>query len=290
MKKEKFEVLNTRAPRVDAVVKATGRAQYAADLNHPGQLYGAILQSPYAHARILNIDTSKALRLPGVKAVITAADVGLIKYGVSPARYDETLFAHEKVRYVGDEIAAVAAIDAATAREALKLIKVDYEELPAVLTIEEALAYVELMKRWDLTQETLAARLGRNRSTIANTVRLLQLSPKVQQLLSRNELSAGHARAILALPTFESQEQVAAEVVEKGLSVRDVERLVKRLQKAGEEKPEPGPDPFVQDIQDRLERSLGTKVKVTIKGKRGSIKISFFDLDELDGLIRKICT
>ena len=156
--------------------------------------------------------------------------------------------------------------------------------------IEEALAYVELMKRWDLTQETLAARLGRNRSTIANTVRLLQLSPKVQQLLSRNELSAGHARAILALPTFESQEQVAAEVVEKGLSVRDVERLVKRLQKAGEEKPEPGPDPFVQDIQDRLERSLGTKVKVTIKGKRGSIKISFFDLDELDGLIRKICT
>ena len=140
MKKEKFEVLNTRAPRVDAVVKATGRAQYAADLNHPGQLYGAILQSPYAHARILNIDTSKALRLPGVKAVITAADVGLIKYGVSPARYDETLFAHEKVRYVGDEIAAVAAIDAATAREALKLIKVDYEELPAVLTIEEALA------------------------------------------------------------------------------------------------------------------------------------------------------
>ena len=174
-------------------------------------------------------------------------------------------------------------------RESLEAALVENLQRENLNPIEEALAYVELMKRWDLTQETLAARLGRNRSTIANTVRLLQLSPKVQQLLSRNELSAGHARAILALPTFESQEQVAAEVVEKGLSVRDVERLVKRLQKAGEEKPEPGPDPFVQDIQDRLERALGTKVKVTVKGKRGSIKISFFGLEELDGLIKRIC-
>ncbi len=140
MKKGKFDVLNTRAPRVDAVIKATGQARYAADLKLPGQLYGAILQSPCAHARILNIDTSRARRLPGVKAVITAADVGLTRYGVSPARYDETLFAHDKVRYVGDEIAAVAAVDPATAHEALKLIRVDYEELPEVMTVEEALA------------------------------------------------------------------------------------------------------------------------------------------------------
>ncbi len=121
MKKKQFDVLNTRAPRVDAAIKATGKAQYADDLNRSGQLYGAILQSPLAHAKIISIDTTIAARLPGVKAIITAKDVGLTKYGVSPARYDETLFAHDKVRYVGDEIAAVAAIDLETAHAALEL-------------------------------------------------------------------------------------------------------------------------------------------------------------------------
>jgi len=134
-----FQVLNTRAPRLDAPAKATGQAKYADDLTMPGMLWGAILHSPYAHARILHIDTSKALKLPGVKAVVTAKEAGLIKYGVSPARYDETLFAYEKVRYVGDEIAAVAAVDQATAQEALDLIKVDYEELPAVFDMFEAM-------------------------------------------------------------------------------------------------------------------------------------------------------
>ena len=138
--KKSFDVLNSRAPRLDAPDKATGRARYADDLTMPNMLYGAILQSPVAHARILKIDTSRAKRLKGVKAVITAKDVGLTKYGVSPARYDETLFAHEKVRYVGDEIAAVAAVDQETAMEALSLIKVEYEELPTVLDIPSALA------------------------------------------------------------------------------------------------------------------------------------------------------
>jgi 4-hydroxybenzoyl-CoA reductase alpha subunit len=134
-----FQVLGTKAPRLDAPAKATGRAKYADDLSMPGMLYAAILQSPVPHAKILHIDTSKARKLPGVKAVITAKEVGLVKYGVSPARYDETLFAHEKVRYVGDEIAALAAVDQATAQEALSLIKVDYEELPAVFDMFEAI-------------------------------------------------------------------------------------------------------------------------------------------------------
>ena len=134
-----FSVLNTRAPRVDSPAKATGRAKYADDLSMPGMLYAAILQSPLAHAKILHIDTSKAKKLPGVKGVITAKEAGLVRYGVSPARYDETLFAWDKVRYVGDEIAAVAAVDQATAQEALELIKVDYEELPAVFDMFEAM-------------------------------------------------------------------------------------------------------------------------------------------------------
>jgi 4-hydroxybenzoyl-CoA reductase alpha subunit len=135
-----YDVINTRAPRLDAPSKATGRAIYIDDMTLPGMLYGALLQSPYAHAKILNIDTSRASRLRGVKAVVTAKEAGRIKYGVSPARYDETIFAHDKVRLVGDEIAAVAALDLETAMEAVSLIQVDYEELPAVFTPEEALA------------------------------------------------------------------------------------------------------------------------------------------------------
>ncbi len=134
-----YQVLNTRAPRVDGPAKATGQAKYADDFKLQGMLYASILQSPVAHARILHIDTSRAKKLPGVKAVVTSREAGLIKYGVSPARYDETLFAHDKVRYVGDEIAAVAALDQDIALEALSLIKVDYEELPAVFDMFEAM-------------------------------------------------------------------------------------------------------------------------------------------------------
>ena len=134
-----FQVLNSRAPRLDAPDKVTGRAKYADDLSIPGMLHAAILQSPLAHAKILHIDTSRAEKLPGVKGVVTAKEAGPVRYGVSPARYDETLFALDKVRYVGDEIAAVAAVDPETALEALELIKVDYEELPAVFEMFEAM-------------------------------------------------------------------------------------------------------------------------------------------------------
>ena len=135
-----YNVINTRAPRVDAPDKATGRAVYTDDLQFSNLLYGAMVQSPLAHGRIKNIDISKAQRLPGVKAVVTAKDVEIIPYGVSPARYDETIFAVDKVRYVGDEVAAVAAVDWETAQEAATLIKVDYEELPAVFDPFEAMA------------------------------------------------------------------------------------------------------------------------------------------------------
>ena len=133
-------VINSRARRLDTPAKATGRAVFVDDISKPGMLVGALLQSPLAHAKILSIDTSKAEKLPGVKCVVTAKEAGLTPYGVSPARYDETLFCHEKVRYVGDEIAAVAAIDIETAQKAVNLIKVEYEELPAVFTIEDAMA------------------------------------------------------------------------------------------------------------------------------------------------------
>jgi 4-hydroxybenzoyl-CoA reductase subunit alpha len=125
---------------VDAPDKATGRAVFMDDLEFKDELVGVILQSPYAHARILDIDASAARALPGVKAVLTGHDLPEVKYGVSPARYDEELLARDKVRYVGDEVACLAAVDLETALEALELIKVEYEPLPYVLTVDDALA------------------------------------------------------------------------------------------------------------------------------------------------------
>ena len=136
---EKFDIISSRAPRIDTPDKATGKAVFIDDISKPGMLYGALLQSPHAHAKILSIDTSKAEKLEGVKAVITSKDAGSVKYGVSPARYDETVFAIDKVLYVGDEIAAVAAVSLETAQQAVQLIKVEYEILPAVFTVEDAL-------------------------------------------------------------------------------------------------------------------------------------------------------
>ncbi len=122
-------VIGRRLPKPDALAKATGRAEYIDDLVQPQQLYGKILRSPFPHARIVNIDTTKALQLPGVKAVLTAKDIPGNRLGFG---LDNEGLKKNKVRYIGDEVAAVAAIDEATAIEALEIIKVDYEILPAV--------------------------------------------------------------------------------------------------------------------------------------------------------------
>lgn len=125
--------------RTDSVAKATGQAIYTADLKLPRMLVGKVLRSPYPHARILNIDTTRAERLKGVKAVITGKDGYDIKWGVFPYTQDHAMIPTDKVRYIGEEVAAVAAVDEETAMEALSLIEVEYEELPAVFTVEEAM-------------------------------------------------------------------------------------------------------------------------------------------------------
>jgi CO/xanthine dehydrogenase Mo-binding subunit len=128
--------------RLDYETKVTGRAQYLADMSVPGMLHGKILRSPYPHARIARIDASKAEKVPGVMAVLTRDDI-LHDEGIEPfygpVFKDQTIVATEKVRHVGDPVAAVAALTVDAAEAALKLIEVDYEELPAVLNIEDAL-------------------------------------------------------------------------------------------------------------------------------------------------------
>ena len=133
---KELTVVGERIPILDGKEKVTGEAKYAADLKFPHMLYGKILRSPHPHAKILNIDIRKAKKVPGVKAVITAKDTPQIKWGAFIE--DQTIFAVEKVRYIGEEVAAVAAVDEYTAEEALQLIQVDYEILPAVFDPEEA--------------------------------------------------------------------------------------------------------------------------------------------------------
>jgi CO/xanthine dehydrogenase Mo-binding subunit len=143
----RFKWVGTRPIRPDGVPKVTGRAMYGADLAMPGMLVGKILRSPHAHARIRGIDTSKAAALPGVKAVVTAADFPDQKFEyVGPERVAQNfwhmtrnIMAREKALYEGHAVAAVAAIDAATASEALALIEVDYEVLPHVIDVDAAM-------------------------------------------------------------------------------------------------------------------------------------------------------
>ncbi|MBI4330493.1 MAG: molybdopterin-dependent oxidoreductase [Chloroflexi bacterium] len=128
-----------RIPRLEGVLKATGQAQFTDDIVLPRMLHAAILRSHIPHARILNIDTTRAASLPGVKAVITGKDTSGRKFGVYARSADQAPLALDKVRYIGDEVAAVSAIDEETAEEALDLIRVDYAELPAVFDAEESI-------------------------------------------------------------------------------------------------------------------------------------------------------
>jgi CO/xanthine dehydrogenase Mo-binding subunit len=144
----RYKWVGTRPIRPDGVPKVTGRAMYGADLAMAGALYGKIIRSPYAHARIRSIDASKALKVPGVKAVITGADFPDHKFEyIGPERVAQNfwhltrnIMAREKALYEGHAVAAIAAIDKAAADEAAALIDIDYEVLPHVIDVDEAMA------------------------------------------------------------------------------------------------------------------------------------------------------
>src|SRR5437868_5157159 len=144
--KQKFRshrIIGSARPKVDAYGKVTGRALYADDIMLPRMVYGRLVRSPHAHAHILSINARRALELPGVLAVLTGEDLPR-KFGILPSSQDEYALAIDKVRYVGDPVAAVAALDPDILDEAMKLIEVEYEVLPALMSIDEALARPEV--------------------------------------------------------------------------------------------------------------------------------------------------
>lgn len=129
--------IGTNFTRVDAEEKVTGRAVFAEDIQLPRMIYGVVVRSPYPHARIMSIDISAAEKMPGVKAVVTGRDLEMGYYGID--LQDQQMFALDKVRFVGEPVAAVAARTPDLARAAAGMVRVEYEELPAVLDGDEAL-------------------------------------------------------------------------------------------------------------------------------------------------------
>jgi 4-hydroxybenzoyl-CoA reductase subunit alpha len=144
MTKNEFAVIGRPLPKVDAWAKVVGETKYADDLFLPRMAYAKLLRSANAHARIRSVDVARARALPGVFAVITAADLPRVKFGILPVSQDEEALCAEKVRMVGDPVAAVAAVDEETAEQACRLIEVDYEPLPALMSIFDSLAHPEV--------------------------------------------------------------------------------------------------------------------------------------------------
>ena len=155
--------------------------------------------------------------------------------------------------------------------------------------IEEAQAFQQLIQEFHLTQEEIANRVSKNRATITNSMRLLKLDVRVQDMLADGKISSGHARALLGLEEGERQYQVAVKINEEKLSVRDVEKLVKMMNRPPKEKkPEKGPDIdlIYRQVEDKLKSIMGTKVVINQKDKnKGRIEIEYYSQEEVERLI-----
>jgi ParB family chromosome partitioning protein len=175
-------------------------------------------------------------------------------------------------------------------REALELALTENLLRNDLGPIETARAYQTLQDQFQATNEEIARRLGLNRATIANTLRLLKLPGKIQLLIESKALTSGHARALLMIAGQEDQVRVAARIVSDGLSVREVEKLAGQLNQlkpvTAKDKPIPAPvqDPNIKAAVLELERKLGTRVRISGDGRHGRIEISYFSAEDLHRL------
>lgn len=151
--------------------------------------------------------------------------------------------------------------------------------------IEEADAFFHLMNEFSLTQEQIAISIGRSRSAIANTIRLLGLSNDVKKFIISGDLTSGHARTLVIIQNEDLQKTAAEYIIQNKLSVRETENYIKNLLKNKEKKKTPTENPDFKDVEDRLKNILGTKVKLLVNNNRGKITIEYFSNDELDRLL-----
>ena len=151
-------------------------------------------------------------------------------------------------------------------------------------SLEEAQAFQKLIEDYEYTQEEVAKKIGKDRSTIANSLRLLALSPMVQGLVLEGKLSAGHARALITIEDPKRQEEVAKEIVSKELSVRQAEVLARAVKKA-KDKTTPTEDPFLSVLQQELSQHFKSKVKIHVGGKKGKLEIEFYGEEDLNRIV-----
>lgn len=185
-----------------------------------------------------------------------------------------------------DEVPAV--IIEADDRKVMELGLIENLQREDLNPAEEARGYQALMEDYGLTQEQVSQRMGKSRPAIANTLRLLALPEDLMKLVEEGQLSAGHARAILALPSPALQRQAAKRVMEHQLSVRQTEALVKALQKQDQGKDKPAQEDlslYLGELEKDLSSRFGRKVKIAHRGKKGKIELEYYDSQDLEGLL-----
>lgn len=172
-------------------------------------------------------------------------------------------------------------------RKAMELAMIENLQREDLSPMEEAEGYHTLMEQYNMTQEQAAQRVGKSRSAVANALRLLNLAPAVRKLLEENQLSAGHARALLPL-SLKEQEQAAQTVIAGGLNVRQTEALVKRLQSQAKEAPQKSSSPavdYVAEAEKDLSNRLGRACHIAHGRKKGKIEITYYGVDDLNDLL-----
>jgi len=176
----------------------------------------------------------------------------------------------------------------ASDQDRLELALIENVQRADLTPLEMATAYQQLNYEFGLSHAKIAKRVGKSRTAVTNTLRLLNLSPNVQQAIHLGKISEGHARALLGLPTPQSQDAALSTVLKKDLNVRQSENLVRKL--VGEKPqgiPKPGTPPEIITLEERLQNSLGTKVRLKHGAKGGTITIYYYSNEELDGLLGK---
>jgi len=178
-------------------------------------------------------------------------------------------------------------------REALELSLIENLQRENLNPIEEAEAFKRLTEEFNISQVELATRIGKDRTTIANALRLLKLPPEVINQLLQNRITSGHARAILSLETREKQKKLCSLIIQKGLSVREGEALAKRWSGKAKKRAAPGRskgelESQLNSLQDSLRQRLGTKVRIFSKGKKGKIEIEYYSHEDLQRIVEAI--
>jgi len=228
-------------------------------------------------------ELSKSIRRTGIlQPVLVTKEGGRFRIVAGERRV-------RAARLAGLSEVPVIVREGVTDRDHLLLALVENVQRKDLTALEEAEAYRHLKDDFGLTQEDVAERVGKDRATVANALRLLKLPAAVRASLEEGALFAGHARALLALPSAADQEQLAKEVVRRGLSVRATEARVLTLQSGSAKKKKArSVDADTRDAELRLARALGTRVVIVRKRRGGEVRISFFSEEELIGLFERL--